>query len=198
MATPWRFESSPGHQRLFRRKPKKFEKPRKINVLRGFLLPAVSVRSNGIDDFYVYMESRCQARPKRGEPKSEVVFRVAKSRERPYLLTDGNELALRVWPDGSKTWLLRYRRPSTGKENFLGLGPYPISRSLMRDGRPLPHAILYAKASIRSNIAGPRRLPANAWPKAPSISWPRAGSTSNPRNGRTKPTGRRSLLFANT
>ncbi|MGF6758836.1 Arm DNA-binding domain-containing protein [Paraburkholderia sp. GAS42] len=63
--------------------------------------------------------------PKRVEPKSEVVFRVAKPRERPYLLTDGNGLALRVWPDGSKTWLLRYRRPSTGKENFLSLGPYP-------------------------------------------------------------------------
>ncbi|CAE6774378.1 Arm DNA-binding domain-containing protein [Paraburkholderia nemoris] len=63
--------------------------------------------------------------PKRVEPKSEVVFRVAKPRERPYLLTDGNGLGLRVWPDGSKTWLLRYRRPSTGKENFLSLGPYP-------------------------------------------------------------------------
>jgi len=47
--------------------------------------------------------------PKRVDPKSEVVFRVAKPRERPYLLTDGNGLALRVWPDGSKTWLFRYR-----------------------------------------------------------------------------------------
>jgi hypothetical protein len=46
---------------------------------------------------------------KRVDPKSEVVFRVAKPRERPYLLTDGNGLALRVWPDGSKTWLFRYR-----------------------------------------------------------------------------------------
>ncbi|VVD28245.1 protein of unknown function [Paraburkholderia dioscoreae] len=43
MATPWRFESSPGHHQLFRRKPVKFEKPRKINVLRGFLLPIVPV-----------------------------------------------------------------------------------------------------------------------------------------------------------
>ncbi|MFL9986135.1 Arm DNA-binding domain-containing protein [Paraburkholderia sediminicola] len=57
--------------------------------------------------------------PKRIEPKSEVVFRVAKPRERPYLFADGNGLALRIWPDGSKTWLLRYRRPGTGKENFL-------------------------------------------------------------------------------
>ncbi|WP_240162889.1 integrase arm-type DNA-binding domain-containing protein [Paraburkholderia sp. Cy-641] len=90
--------------------------------------------------------------PKHAEPKSEVVFRVAKPRERPYLLSDGNGLAPRIWPDGSKTWLLRYRRPSTGKENFLSLGPYPevtlvdarksaaITRSLVRDGTdPVEH-----------------------------------------------------------
>ena len=63
--------------------------------------------------------------PTRVEPNSEVVFRVAKPRERPHLLADGNGLALRIWPDGSKTWLFRYRRPGTGKENFLSLGPYP-------------------------------------------------------------------------
>ncbi len=102
MATPWRFESSPGHQQLFRRKPKKSEKPRKINVLRGFLLSTVPLCSTDIDYFCVYTESRGQAMPKQAEPKSEVVFRVAKPRERPYLLTDGNGLALRVWPDGSK------------------------------------------------------------------------------------------------
>ncbi|WP_408276226.1 Arm DNA-binding domain-containing protein [Paraburkholderia agricolaris] len=34
-------------------------------------------------------------------------------------------MALRIWPGGSKTWLFRYRRPSTGKENFLSLGPCP-------------------------------------------------------------------------
>jgi len=34
--------------------------------------------------------------PKRVEPKSEVAFRVAKPRERPYLLADGNGRALRV------------------------------------------------------------------------------------------------------
>ena len=35
----WRFESSLGHQQLFRRKPEKFKKPRKIKVLRGFFVP---------------------------------------------------------------------------------------------------------------------------------------------------------------
>ncbi|MFP3803026.1 integrase arm-type DNA-binding domain-containing protein, partial [Paraburkholderia sp. SIMBA_027] len=60
--------------------------------------------------------------------------------------------ALRIWPDGSKTWLFRYRRPSTGKENFLSLGPYPditlvdarrsatAARNLVREGTdPVEH-----------------------------------------------------------
>ncbi|MGF6967341.1 integrase [Paraburkholderia sp. WC7.3g] len=113
--------------------------------------------------------------PKRVEPKSEVVFRVAKPRERPYLLTDGNGLALRVWPDGSKTWLLRYRRPGTGKENFLSLGPYPevalvdarksavIARSLVRDGTdPVEHR--RAESAARKRVAeGAFHLVAENW-----------------------------------
>jgi hypothetical protein len=54
---------------------------------------------------------------------------------RPCLLADGNGLALRVQSNGAKTWLFLYRRPRAGKENFLSLGPTPILRSLMRDGR---------------------------------------------------------------
>ncbi|KWF32672.1 integrase [Burkholderia diffusa] len=113
--------------------------------------------------------------PKRAEPKSEVVFRVAKPRERPYLLADGNGLVLRVWTDGSKTWLLRYRRPGTGKENFLSLGPYPevalvdarksaaIARSLVRDGNdPVEHR--RAEAAARKRAAeGAFHLVAKDW-----------------------------------
>jgi integrase len=113
--------------------------------------------------------------PKRVEPKSEVVFRVAKPRERPYLLTDGNGLALRVWPDGSKTWLLRYRRPSTGKENFLSLGPYPditlvdarrsatTARNLVREGID-PVAYRQAESIARKRVAeGAFHLVAQRW-----------------------------------
>jgi len=113
--------------------------------------------------------------PKRVEPKSEVAFRVAKPRERPYLLADGNGLALRVWPDGSKTWLLRYRRPGTGKENFLSLGPYPevplvearksaaIARSLVREGTdPVEHR--RAESAARKRAAeGAFHLVAEKW-----------------------------------
>ncbi|WP_027211431.1 tyrosine-type recombinase/integrase [Burkholderia sp. WSM2232] len=113
--------------------------------------------------------------PKRVEPKSEVVFRVAKPRERPYLLADGNGLALRVWPDGSKTWLLRYRRPSTGKENFISLGPYPdvslvdarkgaaTARNLVREGTdPVEHRRTESAARKRA-AEGAFQLVAQQW-----------------------------------
>ena len=90
--------------------------------------------------------------PGRVESKSELVFRAAKPRAQPYLLADGDGLALRVRPNGTRTWLLRYRRPSTGKENFLSLGPYPdvslvearkaaaTARNLVREGTdPVEH-----------------------------------------------------------
>jgi hypothetical protein len=113
--------------------------------------------------------------PKRVEPKSEVVFRVANPREHPYLLTDGNGLALRVWPDGSKTWLLRYRRPGTGKENFLSLGPYPditlvdarrsatTARNLVREGID-PVVYRQAESIARKRVAeGAFHLVAQRW-----------------------------------
>ena len=61
-------------------------------------------------------------------------------------------LSLMVRPNGTKTWLLRYRRPGTGKENFLSLGSYPdvsladarkaaaTARNLIREGAdPVEH-----------------------------------------------------------
>ncbi|WP_235443146.1 integrase arm-type DNA-binding domain-containing protein, partial [Caballeronia mineralivorans] len=63
--------------------------------------------------------------PRYVEPKSELAFRNAKTGPKPYLLSDGQSLSLRIRPNGAKTWLLRYRRSGTGKENFLSLGPYP-------------------------------------------------------------------------
>ncbi|RZF30445.1 DUF4102 domain-containing protein [Paraburkholderia sp. UYCP14C] len=113
--------------------------------------------------------------PRRVEPKSEVVFRAAKARERPYLLTDGNGLALRVQPNGTKTWLLRYRRPSTKKENFLSLGRYPdvslvdarkaasSARNQVREGTdPVEHR--RAESTARKRIAeGAFHLVAKRW-----------------------------------
>jgi hypothetical protein len=63
--------------------------------------------------------------PKLASKKSDRTFRSAQPRDKTYLIADGDGLSLRVQPSGSKTWLFRYRKPSTGKETFIGLGPYP-------------------------------------------------------------------------
>jgi len=52
-------------------------------------------------------------------------FKNAQPREKTYLVGDGHGLALRIQPNGSKTWLFRYRRPITRKETFVSLGGYP-------------------------------------------------------------------------
>ncbi|MGF6878450.1 tyrosine-type recombinase/integrase [Paraburkholderia sp. MM5477-R1] len=113
--------------------------------------------------------------PRRVDSKSELVFRAAKPRAQPYLLADGNGLALRVRPNGTRTWLLRYRRPGTSKENFLSLGPYPdvslvdarkaatIARNLVRDGTdPVEHR--RAESAARKRAAeGAFQLVAQKW-----------------------------------
>ena len=47
----------------------------------------------------------------------------AKSKATPYRLNDGGGLTLRVMPNGSKYWQVRYRY--AGKENTLQIGSYP-------------------------------------------------------------------------
>ncbi|MCP4935510.1 MAG: tyrosine-type recombinase/integrase [bacterium] len=54
---------------------------------------------------------------------SEFAARKAKSREKPYKLSDGGGLFLHVQPGGSKLWRLKYRYQ--GKEKLLSYGPYP-------------------------------------------------------------------------
>jgi len=113
--------------------------------------------------------------PRRVQSKSELVFRAARPRAQPYLLADGDGLSLRVRPNGTRTWLLRYRRPSTGKENFLSLGPYPdvslvdarkaaaTARNLVREGTdPVEHR--RAESTARKRAAeGAFQLVAKQW-----------------------------------
>lgn len=46
----------------------------------------------------------------------------AKPKEKEYNLSDGQGLALRIKPNGSKTWVFNYTHPITKKRNNLGLG----------------------------------------------------------------------------
>ena len=54
---------------------------------------------------------------------TETACKAAKPRDKVHYLNDGNGLRLRIRPDGSKTWVLRYRL--SGKEMSTGLGIYP-------------------------------------------------------------------------
>ena len=121
--------------------------------------------------------------PRRVEPKSELVFRAAKARARSYLLADGNGLSLRGQPNGTKTWLFRYPRPSTGKENFISLGPYPditlvdarrsatTARNLVREGAdPVEHRRAESIARKRV-VEGAFHLVAQRWLDACFVRW---------------------------
>lgn len=54
---------------------------------------------------------------------TDPVIRVARPKERPYKLSDGDGLVLLVQPNGSKWWRYRYRY--NGKEKMLSIGTYP-------------------------------------------------------------------------
>jgi len=54
---------------------------------------------------------------------TEVACKAAKTKDKMYYLNDGAGLRLRVRPDGSRTWLFRFRL--SGKEQTSGLGSYP-------------------------------------------------------------------------
>jgi hypothetical protein len=47
----------------------------------------------------------------------------AKPKDKPYLLSDGDGLHLRIHPKGGRQWRLRFR--FGGKPNMMSLGPYP-------------------------------------------------------------------------
>ncbi|MGR5530864.1 integrase domain-containing protein [Vibrio alfacsensis] len=48
-----------------------------------------------------------------------------KPKEKEFILSDGYGLRLRVKPNGTKTWLFHYKKPSTSKRTNLKIGSYP-------------------------------------------------------------------------
>ncbi|WP_387466274.1 Arm DNA-binding domain-containing protein [Photorhabdus sp. RM323S] len=53
---------------------------------------------------------------------TDIAIKKAKSEEKPYTLSDGNELSLLVEPNGSKGWRFRYH--FDGKQKMISLGTY--------------------------------------------------------------------------
>ncbi len=108
--------------------------------------------------------------------------RSAKSKDRPYKLTDGNGLYLEVKPNGVKAWRYRFKLTKGGetKENLFAIGDYspapPSESSSSRE--PTPPTIANSAASSASRRPPPplRRSPANGWPCATGRKSPRRGA----------------------
>ena len=75
--------------------------------------------------------------PRATTPLNDTQLRTAKTFEREYVLSDTNGLGLRIRPDGSKDWILRYKKPHTSKRAKLSLGSYTGGMTLKqaRDAR---------------------------------------------------------------
>ncbi|ENV43933.1 tyrosine-type recombinase/integrase [Acinetobacter schindleri] len=58
-------------------------------------------------------------------PMKDTTLSALESEEKEYRLNNGDNLYFVVNPKGNKRWELRYKKPSTGKWSFLGLGAYP-------------------------------------------------------------------------
>lgn len=99
-------------------------------------------------------------------PLTDTQIKSSKPSGKEYNLNDGNGLALRIKPTGSKLWLFNYYRPITRKRANLSLGKYPdlslakarakalTARELLADGiDPKEHRDndLKAKQAILSN-----------------------------------------------
>lgn len=88
---------------------------------------------------------------------SEAKCKAAKPTDKVHYLNDGSGLRLRIRPDGSRTWLLRFF--IDGKEGTHGIGPYPqvtlqiarakaeLARNLVKDGVNPSTAQRVAKAA---------------------------------------------------
>ena len=59
------------------------------------------------------------------KPLTNTEVKQAKPRAKEYSLVDGDGLALRVKPNGSRLWIFNYYRPYTKKRANLGFGAYP-------------------------------------------------------------------------
>ncbi|MGR5412861.1 integrase domain-containing protein [Vibrio astriarenae] len=59
------------------------------------------------------------------KPLTNTEVKQSKSKDKVYNLSDGEGLALRIKPNGSKLWLFDYYRPYTKKRTCISFGSYP-------------------------------------------------------------------------
>lgn len=58
-------------------------------------------------------------------PMKDTILSALEAEEKEYRVNDGDNLHFVVHPKGNKRWELRYKKPSTGKWSWFGLGAYP-------------------------------------------------------------------------
>ncbi|MDR2123956.1 MAG: Arm DNA-binding domain-containing protein [Desulfovibrio sp.] len=56
-------------------------------------------------------------------PLTDISVRNTEIKNNPYRITDSDKLSLQIYPNGVKSWRVRYRR--NDKETMLSLGNYP-------------------------------------------------------------------------
>lgn len=107
--------------------------------------------------------------------------KAAKAKDRIYYLNDGAGLRLRVRPDGSRTWIFRYRL--NGKEMSAGLGAYPTvtlqiarakaheAKTLADSGQNISVAKKMARATQSTKSGNTFGLLAHEWLKHNKADW---------------------------
>ena len=120
---------------------------------------------------------------------SEAACKAAKAKGSIYYLNDGAGLRLRVRPDGSRTWIYRYRL--NGKEMSAGLGAYPTvtlqvarvkahqSKLLAEDGQNISSAKKVAKATQATKGSNTFGLIAVEWLEHNKADWSRTHHERN-------------------
>jgi len=112
---------------------------------------------------------------------SEAACKTAKAKSSIYYLNDGAGLRLRVRPDGSRTWIFRYRL--NGKEMSAGLGAYPAvtlqiarvkaqqSKLVAKEGHNISSAKKVAKATQATKGSNTFGLIAVEWLEHNRADW---------------------------
>ena len=120
---------------------------------------------------------------------SEAACKAAKAKASIYYLNDGAGLRLRVRPDGSRTWVYRYRL--NGKEMSAGLGAYPTvtlqiarvkaqqSKLLAKEGHNISSAKKVAKATQTTKGSNTFGLIAVEWLEHNKADWSRTHHERN-------------------
>lgn len=84
--------------------------------------------------------------PRVTKPLTDTQIKQAKPKSSEYSLSDGNGLALRIKPSGTKSWLFNYYMPFTKKRTNISLGIYPdVSLTKARKDRQHYRTLLAEK-----------------------------------------------------